>query len=435
MTSPGGNGGTPGGGGGSNTDAATTGGNGGGGKIVISYTTGSSSDAVSSQTTLWKSSATSTFGGASYTLATTTATTTDSYTSSAVSDWAMVAISLRPATTSSVTGGLLISTSTRYFHADHLNSTNVVTDASGTPIQILDYYPYGSTRVSDTSGAMGGYNEQKQFIGQYTDPETNLSYLQQRYMNGTTGQFLSEDPSFLAVGNPNQLKQLTQQEQQQFLADPQQMNSYSYGSDNPIKNKDPNGLYPFDGPNTQASGLAKQYLIPRLQAAGEGYYAAAAAAAVGIPASVGGYAITPFLLEAGFAPAISGGLANTANRAYSDSQDGKFDDSIFQYGASFVLGATTGKYSEGRRLVVAMGMGGTSAAVESAFMDRKFSGTQTFAGALGPIGGKIAMQLPLLSGGAKSPQTIIALNQLQQSLGELSAQISALKAITPTKTR
>lgn len=34
----------------------------------------------------------------------------------------------------------------RYIHPDHLGSTNVVTDASGTVVQTLDYYPYGTTR-------------------------------------------------------------------------------------------------------------------------------------------------------------------------------------------------------------------------------------------------------------------------------------------------
>jgi hypothetical protein len=66
--------------------------------------------------------------------------------------------------------------------------------------------------------------------------------LQARYYDGSKGEFLSEDPSFLAVGNPGQLKQLTQQEQQQFLLDPQQMNSYGYGRDNPISKSDPAGL-------------------------------------------------------------------------------------------------------------------------------------------------------------------------------------------------
>src|SRR5882672_5714957 len=105
----------------------------------------------------------------------------------------MAAIALRPATSTSAGGGST-ATTTRYFLPDHLNSTNVTTDASGTVIQVLDYYPYGSTRISQTTG---GFNEGKQFIGEYTDPETSLSYLHARYYSTTNGQFLSEDPSHL----------------------------------------------------------------------------------------------------------------------------------------------------------------------------------------------------------------------------------------------
>ena len=106
------------------------------------------------------------------------------------------------------------------------NSTNVMANASGTALQVLDYYPYGSTRISSTTN---GFNEGKQFIAQYTDPETSLSYLQARYYDGSKGQFLSEDPVFL--GDPKQ----------QVLTDPQSLNSYSYGNDNPITKSDPNG--------------------------------------------------------------------------------------------------------------------------------------------------------------------------------------------------
>ena len=41
---------------------------------------------------------------------------------------------------------------TRYIHPDHLGSTNVVTDASGTVVQTLDYYPYGSSRINTSAG-------------------------------------------------------------------------------------------------------------------------------------------------------------------------------------------------------------------------------------------------------------------------------------------
>ena len=58
---------------------------------------------------------------------------------------------------------------TRYVHPDHLGSTNVVTDASGTIAQLLDYYPYGATRVSSTTFPT---NEKRQYIGQFTDAQT-----------------------------------------------------------------------------------------------------------------------------------------------------------------------------------------------------------------------------------------------------------------------
>jgi hypothetical protein len=58
--------------------------------------------------------------------------------------------------------------------------------------------------------------------------------LNARYYESTRGQFLSEDPSFLAVGDPNAVKQVTGQDQRTFLSDPQQMNSTSYGRAIPI---------------------------------------------------------------------------------------------------------------------------------------------------------------------------------------------------------
>lgn len=114
---------------------------------------------------------------------------------------------------------------TRYIHLDHLGSTNVVTDASGTVVQTLDYYPYGATRISSGQNA-----ESRQYIGQFTD-NSGLSYLNARYYNGTQGQFLSQDPIFL--GDPRQQK----------LQDPQSLNSYSYSEDNPITKSDPSGKF------------------------------------------------------------------------------------------------------------------------------------------------------------------------------------------------
>jgi RHS repeat-associated protein len=88
----------------------------------------------------------------------------------------------------------------------------------------------------------------------YLRASVGRAILQARYYDGSRGQFLSQDPVFLSVGSPGQLKQLTQLEQRELLADPQQLNSYSYGRGNPIKMSDPNGLL--------ALKMGGQYTIP-----------------------------------------------------------------------------------------------------------------------------------------------------------------------------
>jgi RHS repeat-associated protein len=132
---------------------------------------------------------------------------------------------------------------TRYVHPDHLGSTNVVTNASGTVVETLDYYPYGALRISSS---VGGTDSARKYIGQFADM-SGLNYLQARYQNPQRGQFMSQDPTFLALGNPDQLKQISQQDQQAFLSDPQQLNSYSYARNNPISSKDPNGRSALSG--------------------------------------------------------------------------------------------------------------------------------------------------------------------------------------------
>src|SRR6266436_4183436 len=86
---------------------------------------------------------------------------------------------------------------TLYVHPDHLGSTNVVTNASGTVVQTLDFYPYGGTRISVSTG---GTNVGRKYIGQFAD-QSNLDYLNARYYDGTRGQFVTEDPMFWGKQN------------------------------------------------------------------------------------------------------------------------------------------------------------------------------------------------------------------------------------------
>jgi RHS repeat-associated protein len=133
-----------------------------------------------------------------------------------------------------VNGGT--STSTVYIHPDILGSTNVITNASGQFLEALNYRPFGSTNLD--LGTTG--NEGRGYIGQIADPESNLDYLNARYYNPGQGQFLSQDPVFLALGSPR-ASQLTGKNLPVLLANPQSLNSYSYANDNPITGKDPSG--------------------------------------------------------------------------------------------------------------------------------------------------------------------------------------------------
>src|SRR5262249_7489366 len=118
---------------------------------------------------------------------------------------------------------------TRYIHADHLGSTNVITNASGTPVQTLDYYPYGALRVSTNTGPA---DSARKYIGQFAD-SSGLDYLNARYYSSDRGQFITQDPVFWEIGLTLDGKKA--------LANPQYVNSYAYSSNNPITTKDPSG--------------------------------------------------------------------------------------------------------------------------------------------------------------------------------------------------
>jgi RHS repeat-associated protein len=116
---------------------------------------------------------------------------------------------------------------TRYVHPDQLGSTNVVTDENDNLVQTLDYYPYGATRISSATST----NERRKYLGQFAD-DSSLNYLNARYYDSNRGQFVSEDPSFLSADKA-------------LLADPQNLNAYSYSGDNPITFIDSKGDYPI----------------------------------------------------------------------------------------------------------------------------------------------------------------------------------------------
>jgi RHS repeat-associated protein len=79
-----------------------------------------------------------------------------------------------------------------YYHQDQIGSTRLVTNNSGNNAGTFTYTAYGKP-LTDT---MTGFAERPLlgYTGQYHDTETGLQYLRARYLDVSTGQFVSEDP-------------------------------------------------------------------------------------------------------------------------------------------------------------------------------------------------------------------------------------------------
>lgn len=183
------------------------------------------------------SSASSSNGNSAYGFVVATGSYATSWTFTASTSYDSV-ISAFKATTSTIA-----TTTTAFIATDPLGGSNVVTNTSGTVIEVLDYYPFGGVRIDNTTSSYPG--EQRKYIGQQYDAATQLSYLNARFYNASRGQFISQDAVFLEVPMA------------QNVVNPQSLNAYAYALDNPITGEDPTGnaLSDFQTINTNASQL------------------------------------------------------------------------------------------------------------------------------------------------------------------------------------
>jgi RHS repeat-associated protein len=106
---------------------------------------------------------------------------------------------------------------TLYYQHDQLGSTRLLTNSTGGVAGTATYDPYGKPLTTTGTTTPIGY------AGQYTDPETGLSYMRARYYDPATAQFLTVDPLVDQTAAP-----------------------YTYTGDNPITNTDPTGLQRID---------------------------------------------------------------------------------------------------------------------------------------------------------------------------------------------
>ncbi len=115
------------------------------------------------------------------------------------------------------------SNSATYFnHADWLGTERVRSNSSGTVCETITSLPFGDGL--STSGNCGDPSPDH-FTGKERDAESGNDYFGARYFGSLMGRMLSPDP---LGGSP---------------ANPQSLNKYAYGFNNPLTNTDPTGLY------------------------------------------------------------------------------------------------------------------------------------------------------------------------------------------------
>jgi RHS repeat-associated protein len=115
--------------------------------------------------------------------------------------------------------------------SDHLNSSSILTNSTGTIAEITDYKPYGTTSYTNTAQDL---KDDYTFTGQEYDEENNLQYYGARYLDNQIAKFTSLEPVMLVLYDGKKVKSIAGQELQKILSDPQALNSYAYSRNNPI---------------------------------------------------------------------------------------------------------------------------------------------------------------------------------------------------------
>ncbi len=105
---------------------------------------------------------------------------------------------------------------------DWLGTKRVVANADGTQAETCTGLPFGDGPPCTGTGDPSPQH----FTGKERDTESNNDYFGARYYSNTTGRFLSADPVFITPAR---------------LADPQRLNLYNYGRNNPWSYLDVDG--------------------------------------------------------------------------------------------------------------------------------------------------------------------------------------------------
>jgi RHS repeat-associated protein len=154
---------------------------------------------------------------------------------------------------------------TFWYHADHIGSTAVVTDAQGEEYERLEYSPYGETWVEDTRDVLDSLSYM--FSGKEMDSETGLYYYGARYLDPRTSMWMSADPAMAEYLPQAPVSDEAKQANGNLpgmggVFSPVNLATYHYAGNNPVRYTDPDGNAPVAASEIQKKAMAACTIWP-----------------------------------------------------------------------------------------------------------------------------------------------------------------------------
>ena len=136
-----------------------------------------------------------------------------------------------------------------YYHADHLQSAQFITNARGEQYEHIEYTPYGELWIEET--APGIDKLPFRFTGKELDEETGLYYYGARYLDPKYSRWLSGDPALNEYIPKAPIDEEAKKHNENLpgmggVFNTVNLHVYHYAGNNPVKYTDPDGRTNID---------------------------------------------------------------------------------------------------------------------------------------------------------------------------------------------